>query len=99
VERRDIEAALVFVVAMGCQGAIAQSSIDAEADNQPVPHAEIESYFKNRADGRGSQARVLQQRSRIFEAPTAVFPGSIGTLCATYLGALGFAKSAPLSWS
>src|ERR1700760_3211843 len=52
IERLDLEGALVSTDAMGCQTAIAQSTLDAGADyllavkdNQPTLHAEIESYF------------------------------------------------------
>jgi len=53
MERLDLKGALVSVDAMGCNPAVAQSILDAEADyllavkdNQPTLHVDIESYFE-----------------------------------------------------
>jgi predicted transposase YbfD/YdcC len=53
LERIDVEGALVSIDAMGCNGAIAQTILDAKADyllavkdNQPTLHADIKSYFE-----------------------------------------------------
>src|SRR5205807_2803388 len=53
MERLEVKGALVSVDAMGCNPAVAQSILDAEADyllavkdNQPTLHADIESYFE-----------------------------------------------------
>lgn len=52
LERLALDGALVSIDAMGCNPAIAQNILDAQADyllavkdNQPTLHAEIESYF------------------------------------------------------
>lgn len=53
LSRLALEGALVTIDAMGCNPAIAQNILDAKADyllavkdNQPILHAEIESYFE-----------------------------------------------------
>jgi predicted transposase YbfD/YdcC len=52
LERLDLEGALVSIDAIGCNPAIAQAILDADADyllavkdNQPTLHAEVEAYF------------------------------------------------------
>jgi predicted transposase YbfD/YdcC len=74
IERLDLVGALVSIDAMGCQVAIAQSTLDAGADyllavkdNQPTLHAEIESYFATAPAAEVEKAETIGKDHGRFE--------------------------------
>jgi predicted transposase YbfD/YdcC len=74
IERLDLKGALVSTDAMGCQVAIAQSILDAEADyllavkdNQPTLHAEIESYFETAPAAEVDKVETIDKDHGRFE--------------------------------
>jgi len=74
IERLDLYGALVSIDAMGCQVAIAQSTLDAGADyllavkdNQPTLHAEIESYFATAPAAEVEKAETIGKDHGRFE--------------------------------
>jgi len=74
IKRLDLVGALVSIDAMGCQVAIAQSTLDAGADyllavrdNQPTLHAEIESYFATAPAAEVEKAETIGKDHGRFE--------------------------------
>jgi predicted transposase YbfD/YdcC len=74
IERLDLEGALVSTDAMGCQVAIAQSILDADADylfavkdNQPTLHAEVESYFETAPEVEVEKVETIDKEHGRFE--------------------------------
>jgi predicted transposase YbfD/YdcC len=77
IERLDLKGALVSIDAMGCNAAIAQSILDAEADyllavkdNQPTLHAEIESYFTTAPAAEVETVETIDKDHGRFEVRT-----------------------------
>ena len=73
IERLDLTGALVSTDAMGCQVAIAQSTLDAGADyllaedNLPILHAQIESYFAAAPGAEVEKAETIGKDHGRFE--------------------------------
>jgi predicted transposase YbfD/YdcC len=74
IKRLDLKGALLSTDAMGCQVAIAQSALDAEADyllavkdNQPTLHAEIESYFETAPAAEVDKVETIDKDHGRFE--------------------------------